>query len=114
MDIYNTVAGALVIGAVLLVGSGVVFVTARIEQTLRSVRGRATTRRVARSALGIAVFVALCFGLGRFSFERAFDSTHAFIPSNEVRWEPAGELPIPSFDRFDYGSASNAEIARRS
>ena len=114
MDIYNTVAGALVIGAVLLVGSGLVFVMTRIEQTLRSVRGRAAARRVVRSALGIALFVALCFGLGRFSFERAFDSTHAFVPRDQVRWEPAGKLPMTSFDRFDYGSASNAEIARRS
>jgi hypothetical protein len=114
MDIYNSVAGALVIGTLLLVGSGVLFVVTRIEQTLRSLRARAATRRVAHSALGIALFVAVCFGLGHLSFERAFDSTHAFVPSNEVRWEPAGELPIPSFDRFDYGSASNAEIARRS
>ncbi len=114
MDIYNSVAGALVIGTMLLVGSGVLFVVTRIDQTLRSLRARAATRRVAQSALGIALFVAVCFGLGHLSFEQAFDSTQAFVPSNPVRWQPVGELPITSFDRFDYGSASNAEIARRS
>ena len=114
MDIYNTLAGALVIGAVLLISSGVFFIMTLIEQTLRSARGRAAARRVAKSALAVALFLAVCFGLGRFSFERAFDSTHAFVPSDEVHWEPVGELPSTSFDRFDYGSASNAEIARRS
>ncbi len=114
MDIYNTFAGALVIGAMLLIGSGVVFVLTRIERLIVGARRRASTRRMLTSALGIALFAAVCIGLGRFSFERAFDRTQAFIPSNEVRWGPVSERPTTSFDRFDYGSASNAEIARRS
>ena len=115
MSIYNTLAGALVIGAMLLIGSGVVFVLTRIERALRTPRGRADTRRVLKSALGIALFLAACIGFSRFSFESAFDSTHhSFVPSDEIRWEPVGELPTTSFDRFDYGSVSNAELARRS
>ena len=114
MSIYNTLAGALVIGAMLLIGSGVVFVLTRIEQALHTPRARADTCRVLKSALGIALFLAACIGFSRFSFESAFDSTHAFVPSDEVRWEPVGELPTTSFDRFDYGSVSNAELARRS
>ncbi|MBW2271425.1 MAG: hypothetical protein JRH16_22965 [Deltaproteobacteria bacterium] len=114
MDIYNTFVGALVIGAILLIGSGVVFALTRGEALLRAARQRAGTRRMLMSGVGIALFLAACIGLGRFSFEHAFDRTQAFIPANEVRWEPVGELPTTSFDRFDYGSASNAELARRS
>ena len=50
MDIYNSVAGALVIGTMLLVGSGVLFVVTRIDQT-RQFYGRGGAKV---SAMGIA------------------------------------------------------------
>jgi hypothetical protein len=114
MNLYNTFAGALMMSVMLLIGSGVVFIGTRLEQAFRSARGRASARQVAKSALGIALFVGLWLGFGHLSFSQAFDSTHGFVPREEVRWRPVGAQPTTSFDRFDYGSASNAEISRRS
>lgn len=116
MDLYYTLAGALVIGTFLLIGSGVVYVGTRIEHTVREV-SRPATRRSAASAVGIALVVALWLGFGSFSFSHAFDRTaDAYVPPAGVDWEPAGAAPAPAtrFDRFDYGSVSNAALSRRS
>jgi hypothetical protein len=114
MDIYNTLAGALVIGSMLLIGSGVVFLFSGVERAFATAARRAKIRRALKSTLGIVLFVAASIAVGRFSFERAYDSSRAYVPRNEVRWEPAGQVPTSSFDRFDSGSASNAELSHRS
>ena len=113
MDLYNTFAGALVIGSMLLIGSSVIFAFAWIDETVSSARSRARTGRAFTSSIGIVLFVVASIAFGSFAFESAFDSSGAFVPGDEIRWEPAGQLPTTSFDRFDYGSASNAELAQR-
>ena len=113
MDLYHTFAGALVLGAMLLIGSGIVLAVTLIDRTLRSARSRTVARRHLRSVLGIALFAALCVGFGRVAFDSAFDTKKTYVPIPEVRWEPA-TVPAPTrFDRFDHGSASNAEFTRR-
>lgn len=114
MDIYNTFAGALVLGTMLLIGSAAIYILTTLERTLRTPSGRDRVRRLVKSALGIAAVTGLAYGLGSLAFERAFDSPPVYVPRDEVRWEPAGKPPTASFDRFEYGSASNAELAQRS
>ena len=120
MDLYYTLAGALVLGTLLLIGSATVLVITRAPRAARALRQRFTRasiqqRRALLSGLGVAVAVALWLGLASLSFQSAFDRTpQAFVPPSSVEWEPAGEQPSTSFDRFEYGTVSNAALSRRS
>ena len=114
MDLYYTVAGALVIGSLLLLSSAVVYTGVLLERGVRAL-ARPESRRITLSLLGLALMLALWVGLGSLSFDRAFERTaEAYVPPAGIDWEPVGNAPTTSFDRFDYGSVSNAALARRS
>lgn len=122
MELYYTFAGALVLGAMMLTGSALVFLATRGPRAARrlipaiaAVRASKEARHTALSGLSVALVVALWLGFGSFTFLRAYDpSADVFVPSASIEWEPASPASITSFDRFDYGTATNAALARRS
>ena len=59
MEIYNILAGALVLGVMLLIGSAVTFALIATERALRTARGRAAARRVLTMAAGACLLPAL-------------------------------------------------------
>ncbi len=114
MDVYYTVAGALVIGTMLLLGSLTVSLATRVQEAARNLRAP-ESRRTAASVAAVALIVGLWLGFGSLSFSSAFErTTEAYVPPPGIDWEPVGSLPSTGFDRFDYGTATNAALSRRS